>query len=57
VANIYCVLGSHGANYIPAITAKNERLRNVLSLIDPSGRANQSTIDVFPFQTVFGIFP
>jgi len=39
VVNVYCFLGSHGANYIPAITAKNKRLRDVLSLMDPSGQA------------------
>ena len=49
MANIYCFLGSHGANYITAITAKNKRLRDVLSLIDPSGQANRSIIDFSPF--------
>lgn len=28
-ADIYCFLGSHGANYIPTITAKDKRLRDV----------------------------
>ena len=38
----YCFLGSHGANYIPAITAENKRLRYVLRLMDTSGQANRS---------------
>ena len=57
MANIYCFLGSHGANYIPAVIAKNKRLEDVLSLMDPSGQANRNIIDVFPFQTVSGINP
>ena len=55
MANISCFLGIPDANYAPTITAKNKKLRDVLSLMNPSGQANRSTIDVFPFQTVSGI--